>query len=253
MALPLRFEYIPQGWDTTLIDNSGSWDSEIVVKKKVDAWPQQLDSIQSPNVLAQTIDQHNLIITFGYVASLVAQRKKVISILDWGGGFGWYYNIAKSLLPDLVIDYHCRDVNEMVAAGRKLNPDVTFHNDDQCFDREYDLTMANGAISYSPDWKKTLSSLAQCSSKYIYLSKDELHDAATTFAVLDRAYHYDTQNGHNMLIWFFNRSEYLFSILKDDFRLVREFKLMQFGYDVSNAPDQNRDRHGFLFRRDDKI
>jgi len=252
MALPPRFEYLPQGWDTALIDSSGSWDSETVVKKKVDAWPQQLTSIQSPNVLAPTIDQHNLFITFGFVISLVAQDKKAISVLDWGGGFGWYYNIAKSLLPDLKIDYHCRDVPAMVASGHGLNVDVSFHQDDRCFDREYDLVTANGAISYSPDWRQTLLALTKCSSEYIYLSKDALHDTAPTFAVLDRAYQYDVKDGHNMLIWFFNRSEYLSSIIRNGFRLLREFKLMNFGHEVTNAPDQNRERHGFLFRRDDR-
>ena len=250
MALPPRFEYLPQGWDPELINKSGSWDSKAVVKKKAEAWQQQVTSIQSPGVLAQTIDQHNLIITYGFVVGVVAQGKSSISVLDWGGGFGWYYNIAKSLFPSLKIDYHCRDVPTMVAQGRKLNAEILFHKDDRCFNRKYDLVMANGSVSYSPEWKQTILNLTNCSSKYIYLSKDALHGKAPTFAVLDRAYQYDNKNGHNMLIWFFNRSEYLSLVTGCGFSLLREFKLLNFSHEVINAPEQNRERHGFLFHRD---
>lgn len=35
-------------------------------------------------------------------------------MLDWGGGLGAYYVYSRALLPDLELDYHCRELPLLV-------------------------------------------------------------------------------------------------------------------------------------------
>ena len=92
---------------------------------------------------------HNVHITYAYVLALTAHRKDAISVLDWGGALGHYYQIGKAVIPDVEIDFHFKEVPKLVELGRLLNPDVHWYADDSCLERTYDLVMMNGSLQCS--------------------------------------------------------------------------------------------------------
>ena len=55
--------------------------------------------------------------TFGYVAALAARNGSSLSILDYGGNLGYFQSLAKGLLWDVQLDYHCKELPAMVRAG----------------------------------------------------------------------------------------------------------------------------------------
>jgi hypothetical protein len=60
--------------------------------------------------------------TYAYALSLSTRHKSSISMLDWGGAIGHYYLLSEKLVPDLEIDYHCKDVPVLAEYGRSLFP-----------------------------------------------------------------------------------------------------------------------------------
>jgi len=71
---------------------------------------------------------HNVSMSFAYVLSRAARSREKLSVLDWGGTFGHYYLIARAVLPEIDLDYHCFDVPSICESGRERSPEVTFHD-----------------------------------------------------------------------------------------------------------------------------
>ena len=106
--------------------------------------------------------------TFGYVLARAAWNRKHLSMLDWGGGIGHYCLYAQALLPDLELDYHCRDLPNLVRAGRSTLPSATFYADEgEALARQYDLVVASSSLHYSPDWRLVLGRLAAATTGYL--------------------------------------------------------------------------------------
>ena len=70
-----------------------------------------------------------------YLLALTAHQKDAISVLDWGGALGHYYQIGRAVLPDVKIDFHCKEMPKLAAVGQRLNPEVHWYVDDSCLDR----------------------------------------------------------------------------------------------------------------------
>jgi hypothetical protein len=75
-------------------------------------------------------DEHTQYILFGYVLALAARHKTKVSVLDYGGNLGDYYRLGRALVPDVKLDYHCKELPQVAEAGRRLTPEVTWHTDD---------------------------------------------------------------------------------------------------------------------------
>jgi hypothetical protein len=69
------------------------------------------------------------------VLARTGHGRERISVLDWGGGVGQYFPLARALLPEVKIDYHCKDVPVLASVGRELLPEISFYDDDPCLDR----------------------------------------------------------------------------------------------------------------------
>ena len=78
-------------------------------------------------------------VIFGYVLALAARHRDQLTVIDYGGNLGDYYWIGKALLPGVELEYHCKELPEVAAAGRLLTPDVIWHTDDTCLAASYDL------------------------------------------------------------------------------------------------------------------
>src|SRR3990172_8323414 len=148
--IPPRLKYVPDGWATLLpIDKSQGWNDQALVEnnsRKINLISQlckgtgPLGFSYEDDELKDTrnIYFHNIHMTYAYVLALVAHKKDIVSILDWGGGIGHYYLLSKTVLPEVEIDYHCVEVPKMAKMGEKINPEIRWYSDDSFLNQTYD-------------------------------------------------------------------------------------------------------------------
>jgi putative methyltransferase (TIGR04325 family) len=253
---PPEWEYVPEGWARARDDLRG-WDVESVL----DAYRSKLPSFRAalvgpgPVGIATTaavelgtpnISNQNTILAFGYALTLASRLRDRVSVLDWGGGLGFFYFLSRALLPeDVEIDYHCKDLPTISRYGQEALPEIHFWDDDSCLARQYDLVFASSSLQYSEAWTDLLTRLAHAARDYLFLTRVPVVLEHASFVVLQRAHHYrfDTE----YLSWVFNRRELLDAAADATMRLEREFLL---GYSplVAGAPEQDETR-AYLFRR----
>jgi putative methyltransferase (TIGR04325 family) len=194
-------------------------------------WEAFTTSVQPPHPLAlspEAVDSagmdlifHNTVMCFAYVMGVATYGNPKISVLDWGGGLGHYGHIAKALEPRVILEYHCKDVSALVERGRRLHPGATFHTDEKCLIRQYDLVLASGSLHYESDWQRLLAGLAAASASYLFVTRLPVVLKTRSFVFIQRPYQY----GYNTeyLGWCLNRDEFLNNARRVGLSLVREF------------------------------
>jgi putative methyltransferase (TIGR04325 family) len=249
-----EWEYLPGGWE----EHDGrvaGWNVASVAQTQRSKWDEFRRAVQGTGPLgvaheaarpsAEDYAAHNTVACFGYVLALAARGKDRLSLLDWGGGLGHYAVLARALLPDTALDYHCKDLPLLCRAGREVLPDATFHEDDgAALARRYDLVLASSSLQYSRDWRGTLAGLAAAAAGYLYVTRLPVVRRAPSFVVVQRPHRYGYHTEY--LGWFLNREELLGHARGLGVELVREF-LIQERPAVPGAPEQPEYR-GFLFR-----
>ncbi|HEX2736724.1 MAG TPA: hypothetical protein VHP57_01160 [Acidimicrobiia bacterium] len=251
-----EWEYVPEGWARADADIRG-WDVESVVdayRAKLPAFREAMSGA-GPLALATSaavpmgepsLTEQNQILAFAYAVSLASRRTDRVSILDWGGGVGYFSLLSRALLPDdVAIDYHCKDVPLVCATGRELLPEITFWTDDSCLDREYDLVFASSSLQYSRPWRDVVAALARATGRCLFVTDVPIVTRSDSFVVLQRADHYEFETEY--LSWVFNRGELLEVAHGAGMTLEREF-LLGLKASVAGAPEQNETR-AYLFRR----
>ncbi len=247
-------EYAPDGWRTKLANGKNQgWNVDSTVnneRAKFDAFCRNLEGpgplgfshehtdlsvIRDPNF-------HNVHISFAYVLALAAHKKDRISVLDWGGSLGHYYLVGKAVMPDIAIDFHVKEVPLMAKAGKQLNPDVHWYDDERCLERDYDLIMVTGSIPYIEDWADTLGRIARSVKEYLFLFRFPIVEHSPTFVAIQRIY--NSQMLHQQL----NQAELLEVVKNTGLTLMREFVVGDRPY-IKNSPEQCEIR-GWLFRRE---
>ena len=250
-----EWEYIPEGWAyvQTHPEVKG-WNVQQVLEAYKQKWPKFVKMVRGTGPLGiahestlitnEDLSSHNIIMAFAYVLSLAAHHKDTLSMLDWGGGIGHYYLLAQALLPNVRIEYHCKDVPLLAEYGAQLFPDQHFYTDDSCLERTYDFVMASTSLHYSENWKGALTSLARITEGYLYIAQLPVIQQSSSFVFIQRPYQY----GYNTeyLGWCLNQAEFLQTAEEIGLHLVREFV---YGYQpfIHGAPEQNTYR-GYLFR-----
>jgi putative methyltransferase (TIGR04325 family) len=248
-----EWEYVPEGWQYK--GRARGWDVESVVMQQLKRWPRYLGALQGAGPLGisheardpaeQNVLRHNVVMSFAYVLALAAHRKERLSVMDWGGGLGYYYALARALMPELVLEYHCKELPLICAAGRKSSPEIRFHEDDSCLGRKYDLVLASSSLQYSEDWRKTLGALAAAADQWLYLALLPATAECGSFVFIQRAYPhgYDTE----YLGWCLNRRELIEGAARLELELRREF-LHGYRPAIAGAPEPCEYR-GFLFEK----
>jgi putative methyltransferase (TIGR04325 family) len=249
-----EWEYIPEGWNCAMSHPEvKGWNVQDVLEAYKQKWPQFVAMINGTGPLGlahestlttdEDIISHNIMMTFAYTLTLASRMKERISILDWGGGIGHYYLLAQKLLPDVEIDYHCKDVPVLCRHGAQLFPKQHFYEDESCFGYTYDFVMASTSMHYTEDWKSLLLKLAQATSGYLYIANLPIVLQSSSFVFVQRPYRY----GYNTeyLAWCLNRNELLSTAERGNLTLIREFIGGHRPY-IKQAPEQNLYR-GFLF------
>jgi putative methyltransferase (TIGR04325 family) len=251
----VEWEYIPEAWAyaETHPEVKG-WNVQDVLKTYKEKWPQFVAMVQGTGPLGvahesalttnEDINSHNSIMAFAYALALAARQKDRLSMLDWGGGIGHYYLLAQVLLPDVEIEYHCKDVAVLAEHGATLFPDAHFYTDDVCLQRTYDFVLASTSLHYSEDWRTVLHDLAAASKDYLLVTRlpTKLHVPDYVFVQRPYAYGYNTE----YLGWCLNRTGFLNQAHLLGMTLVREFVIGE-RPPIVNAPEPCQYR-GFLFR-----
>lgn len=249
-----EWEYVPEGWARARDDVRG-WNVESVVDAYRKKLPAFRAAVSGPGPLAiatsaavpvgePNATEQNQILAFAYALFLASRDTDRLSILDWGGGVGYFSLLARTLLPATVeIEYHCKEVPLVCEAGRELLPDVTFWSDDACLDREYDLVFASSALQYSEPWRDLVAQLAGATGRYLFVTQVPVVLGSPSFVVLQRANHYEFETEY--LSWVFNRQELLDAAAGSGLALEREF-LLALRPDVVGAPEPDETR-AYLF------
>jgi putative methyltransferase (TIGR04325 family) len=189
---------------------------------------------------------HNAILAFSYVLGRAAAGRTQLSVLDWGGGLGYYAAIATAVLPEISFDYTVHDLPDICDAGHELQPGTRFVSDaDSSLAQRYDLVFASNSLQYGRDWRVLLGRLAAAAGRWVFLSHVPLVERAAAYVVVQRPgwVGYDTE----YLSWVFNRAELLSAASECGLVLEREFLMVEEKYEIAGAPEQC-DNRGFLFR-----
>jgi putative methyltransferase (TIGR04325 family) len=253
-ALPTEWEYQPAGWPTVEHGGEG-WNDDSVVATQLARWPAFVRSVESGAPFGLSLHAagdpeldygvHNTVMSFGYVLARASARRSHLVMLDWGGALGQYSIYARALMPDLDIEYHCRDLPQLTRGGRSVLPDGTFHDtDESALARRYDLVLASSSIHYSRDWQATLANLASVTDGYLYLTRQPVVLKVPSFVVIQRPYRHGYHTEYPG--WFLNRDALLTEASANDLVPLREFLIAE-RHIVHGAPEQAEYR-GFLFR-----
>lgn len=254
-----EWEFVAEGWRyLETHPEARGWNVAEVLATYRQKWPNFVARIEGTGALGvaheaeattgEDILSHNAILTFGYILALKAGKDSKVSLLDWGGGIGHYYLLAKALLAEHEIEYHCKDVPMLAEYGAKLFPSQHFYVDDSCLQQRYDLVMASTSLHYTEAWQKLLQQLANATDNHLYLANVPTVQQVESFVFLQRAYQY----GYNTeyLGWCLNRNEVIACAQAAGLKLVREFVYGHRPY-IHGAPEQNEYR-GYLFKRIEK-
>jgi len=176
----IEWEYIPEGWAYAQNHSEvKGWNVQDILETYKQKWPKFVDMVQGTGPLGishestlpsnEDIYSHNTIMSFAYAITLAARKQESLSMFDWGGGIGHYFVLTQSLLPDMKIEYHCKDVPVLVKYGKQLFPEQHFYTDESCFKRTYNFVMASGSMHFAEDWRGLLASLTNATKGYIYI------------------------------------------------------------------------------------
>ena len=237
-----RLAFAPGGWDTPLPSGGGNeafW-SRFVERER--AWCQQLIArVRAGDPMLAEDDAMLGYLAFGYVLALAARHQDRIAVLDYGGNLGEYYWISKALLPGVDLEFHCKELPPIAAAGRLISPDVVWHTDEACLDGSYDLVMFSASLPYLRDWKAVVGRAARSTRQYLFLGDIPSVRKSPTYVITQRS------GGVTNLAYVFNRSEIANAVQHAGLRLIREFTMGPH-VPVANAPEQPL-YAGWLFAR----
>jgi putative methyltransferase (TIGR04325 family) len=254
LRLDAPYRYLGQEWPIQSADVA-TWDTDLTVETMRANWSayRKMAESTSPwdrrpwNTSYSDRDAFIDITAFAFSLAVSAHHRDRMSVLDWGGAFGHYSLIAKSILPSVSLDYVVKERPSLCRAGAELNSAATFiAGDEAAFSRRYDLVVAAGAIHYSADWRTVLARLAGVAAVNLFIGNLPLTNPAhSSFVVL--------QHLQRMRVavdgpcWIIDRSEFLEVVRRCGFTVMREF-LSTPPRRIQGAP-ANSEIVSFLLRR----
>ena len=259
---PPEWEVAPEGWEAARgaeREAGAGWDVEAVARAYERRWPDFLAAIDGPGPLGVAHEapeevaigredplSHNIVLSFGHALARAARGRDAVSVLDWGGALGHYHELARRLLDDVALDYHCRELPAVCAAGRRVSPAVTFHEADDCLEHGYDLVMASGSLQYADDWAELLGRLAGAADPWLYVTRVPAVRSSPSYVARQRAYAYGYETEY--VGWVLSRDELVETACAAGLELVRELVLVP-PMPIRDAPEDPV-HLGLLFRRE---
>jgi putative methyltransferase (TIGR04325 family) len=249
---PSTYEFIGYSWPQGM--QLKGWNADSVQENRQQSWDMFVSSMEETSLLGLSeddllfprhinIDTQSLYLSFGYCLGLACQKKQTVSVLDWGGGVGNYYVISRKLFPEVIFTYHCADLPLACSMGRKLLPNVIFHDAETWNEMQFDLVFSSSSLQYLEDWRSTVDSLIKSSDNYLYITRMPFVIVGRSFVMIQRAVCYGTE----YLGWVLNRDEFVQFVEQRGMKLVRQF-VNHSGPRIKHAPEQNL-YMGFLFEK----
>jgi putative methyltransferase (TIGR04325 family) len=249
-----EWEWLPGGWDASLASGPG-WEDESVLETLRARWPAFVEMARAHGPLGispeahrsgrDDLAAHNTYMVFAYVLARAAHGITRLSLLDWGGGLGHYGVLAQALLPEVTLEYHCRDTRLLARHGRTLLPDARFYDQDRdCLARDYDLVMASASLHYVEDWSGLLARLAVASRRFLCVTRLPLVERVPSYVAVQRPHRHGYCTEYQG--WVINRGEFLKRAAAAGLALEREFVIDERPH-IVRAPEPCRYR-GFLLR-----
>jgi putative methyltransferase (TIGR04325 family) len=247
-------EYAPGGWKSPQGSRMTGWNAESIVQSKKAQWDEFFQLVRGTGPLVfspesadvsdtQKLSVHDVYMTYAYVLALAAHHKTRVSVLDYGGGLGHFYQIGKMLLPAVTLEFHCRELPLMAETGKMLNPEVCWYTDESFLKRSYDLVMVNASLQYIHHWQDTLGRIGAAVNEEGYLLLTRLPVVqGPSFAAIQRMY------GSEMMHWQLNQDAVLEVVESTGLRLVREMFIGDRPY-IKGAP-MRCELKGWLFKRE---
>jgi putative methyltransferase (TIGR04325 family) len=242
--------YAPDGWRTTMPELSElEWDRLVAKERRAFRCMLSQDLASTPWAgldaesavpFADLVAEHNQWVAFAYVLAVAALDRDRVKVLDYGGSLGFGYPVAKSALPGIEIEYHCKELGRLAEAGREVNPAVIWHSDNSCLRDRYDVVMMSFVLQYIPDWKDLLQHAASSCMDCLFITGVP-SVLGPGFVSVER------REGNATLSQALNRRELLGTVHALGFSVAREF-LVDVHPAVSGAPEQPVFA-GWLFRR----
>lgn len=230
-------------WNRSLAGQG--WEDDSVRATLLSRWPAFVARVSGKGPLVGASDLHNSVMVFAYSIARAAVVHNPLSWLDWGGGLGHYHVLGRALLPEITIEYHCRDTGLLVAEGRKLLADAHFYDDDSvCLARRYDFVMASASLHYREDWPALLAGLASATRGLLLVTRLPIVQRAGSFVAIQRPHRHGYFTQYQG--WVINRSEFLDRARGLGLSLEREFLIDERPH-IKRAPEQCQYR-GFLLR-----
>ncbi len=243
--------YAPQAWQTAVPPGDGHEARAILdtdIAEWSSSWGPYLRRLEAQDPLALPVnefppqaclDQLSLM-QYAYVFALASREARTLRILDYGGGLGYYYCVARAVLPGVAIEYHCKEVPAMVREGRRLNPGVIWHEDDSCLDEAYDLVMFGSSLQYLRQWRQQVKLAARATTRYAYFADTPIVTGVPGFLALQRL------RGAAMPYQVLNKADLLAALADAGLCLLREFPESGHIW-IDGAPEQPR-YYGCLLR-----
>jgi len=238
-----RFYYARDGWATILPPGAASDDYWVRFMAQERAAYERIVERYRAGELVFTPEAGERLkhVTFASVLGVAADHRSSLSVLDYGGNLGEYYWIGRATMPQLALEYHCKELPVMARAGREVNPDVTWHTDDSCFDRRYDLVMFSSSLQYLSNWRDLVQAAARATGGHMYLADMPRVRGVRGYVTVQRS------QGAYTLYQPLNRTELVDTVERAGLRLVREFDMGPHPH-IERAPEQPVCA-GWLFER----
>ncbi|HEX6164520.1 MAG TPA: hypothetical protein VFZ31_14215 [Vicinamibacterales bacterium] len=227
-----RLELAPDGWATARWAANETYWSHFVDREEAACTTLIAAVRDGRDVVLLDPDERIKRVTFAEVIAVASRGRERMTVLDVGGNLGDYYWIARSRHPGVELDFHCLELPAVAAAGRRINPAVTFHTGEDVLDRQFDLIMFSSALQCMQHWQSMLARAARSADRYVFLSDVPTLSSAKSFVI---AQHHD---GHVNLHHQFNRGELLEAIAGMGLKVLREFDMGPHPR-VRNAPEQS--------------
>jgi putative methyltransferase (TIGR04325 family) len=103
---------------------------------------------------------------------LLAANKNKLTIVDFGGGPGTHYTIAKKIFPDIHFEWNIIETPKFVEEARKQsNSEINYFSDLNSIKSPIDIMFTSSALQYTPDPFKTLSTIVEKKAKYLIITR----------------------------------------------------------------------------------
>ncbi len=150
-------------------------------------------------------------------ASMLANPRRPLRIVDVGGGLGAVMLAVAAALPNVEIEGHIVERDEICGEGRKRLRSqnwLSFHNRVPHL-ADIDIVHFGSTLHYIEDWKELLVQVTSDRPKSLVMSELPIGDMESF--VTAQQYYEDS-----IPVWFFNRIEFVAAMQSMDYTLVYE-------------------------------